>query len=266
MRLEHNASFGFYAAPRVSAAVHVRQPARGGFWGLTKAKANFGLGIKEPSLVESFSNSPFFRGNPDLRPEKSLSFDAGIEQYVGSGRGVFEITYFENRFRNQIGFSITDFRTFEGSFFNIGRSQARGIETGAHAPLIGSLELGASYTWLQSRVLESTVDYDPAFAPGQALFRRPRHSGTVELRWSPSRWTLAATALLVGSRVDSDFSGLGIGRNRAYGTLDLAAIYRLARGLSAYAVVDNALNRVYMDVLGFPSLRAHFRIGLRTEF
>ena len=266
VRLEHNASFGFYAAPRVSAAVHLREQAPGEFWGLTKLKANFGLGIKEPTLVESFSNSPFFRGNPDLQPEKSLSFDTGIEQYLGSGRGVLEVTYFENRFRNQIGFSITDYQTFEGSFFNIGRTEARGIETAGRTPLGRSVELGASYTYLYSKVLESAADYDPAFAAGQSLFRRPRHSGRVDLRWSPARWTLAASVLLVGSRVDSDFSGLGLTRSAAYGTLDFAATYRIGYGLSAYAVVNNALNRDYMDVLGFPALRTNFRIGLRTEF
>jgi vitamin B12 transporter len=266
VRLEHNASFGFYAAPRLSTALHLREPAPGAFFGLTKLKANFGLGIKEPTLVESYSNSPFFRGNPGLRPEKSVSFDAGIEQYFGSGKGVFEITYFENRFRNQIGFSITDYQTFEGSFFNIGRTEARGIETGARAPIGRSVEVGASYTFLHSKVLESTVDYDPAFAAGQALFRRPRNSGRIDVRWSPMRWTLSASTLLVGSRVDSDFSGLGLTRNSGYGTLDFAATYRLYNGLTAYAVVNNALNRAYMDVLGFPALRAHFRLGLRTEW
>ncbi len=209
VRLEHNASFGVYAAPRLSAAVHLRQGTARAFWGLTKLKGSFGLGIKEPTLVESFSNSPFFRGNPDLRPEKSVSFDAGIEQYLAGGRGVLEFTWFENRFRNQIGFAITDYQSFEGSFFNIGRSEARGIEAGLRLPLSDSVELGASHTFLHSKVLESTVDSDPAFAAGQPLFRRPRHSGRVDLCWKPARWTFAASALVVGSRVDSDFSGLG---------------------------------------------------------
>ena len=53
VRLEHNGNFGFFAAPRASVALHVREASGRSFWGLTKIKGNFGLGIKEPTLVES---------------------------------------------------------------------------------------------------------------------------------------------------------------------------------------------------------------------
>jgi len=43
------------------------------------------LGIKEPTLIESFSRSPYFMGNPDLQPEKARSFDAGVEQSLAPG-------------------------------------------------------------------------------------------------------------------------------------------------------------------------------------
>ncbi|MBM3791347.1 MAG: TonB-dependent receptor, partial [Acidobacteria bacterium] len=123
VRLEDNDSFGFFAAPRASLAWHVHRPVPGSPFGLTKIKGNFGMGIKEPTLVESYSDSPFFRGNPDLRPERATSFDAGIEQHFGQDAGVLEIGYFHNHFRDQIGFAITDYQTFSGSFFNIGKSR-----------------------------------------------------------------------------------------------------------------------------------------------
>jgi outer membrane receptor protein involved in Fe transport len=265
VRLENNDSFGFFAAPRISLAFHVHQPSPGSAVGLTKIKGNFGLGIKEPTLVESYSQSPFFRGNPDLKPEKSVSFDAGIEQHFGEGRSLLELTYFDNRFRDQVGFVTTDFTTFEGSFFNIGKTRARGVEGALLLYLSPRWEAGGAYTFLNSRVLEST-SFDPVFAPGQELFRRPRHSGYVDLRWKPGSWTFGATAILVGRRVDSDFSGLGLNRNPGYGILNLMVNYRLSDSISWFVLVNNALDKEYMEALGFPALRAHFRIGLRAGF
>lgn len=265
VRLEHNSSFGYAATPRISAAWLLRQGADG-VLGMTKIKANFGLGIKEPTLVESFSKSPFFLGNPDLEPEKSTSYDIGFEQNFGGGKGLFSLTYYENRFRNQIDFVTTDYTTYAGTFFNTGKTRARGLETGFQRNLLPSLTLAASYTFTDSLVLENPAAFDPVFAPGQPLLRRPRHSGYLDLRWKPGRWTFAATSTLVGSRADSDFSGLGIGRNPAYGVLDLSASFRLFTGAALYLAVNNVLDRSYMEVLGYPALPARFRLGITTGF
>ncbi len=266
VRLEHNDSFGFFAAPRLSFAYHVHEPSSTSRWGLTKFKANFGLGIKEPSLIESFSDSPFFQGNPNLRPERAVSFDAGIEQYFGSGRNAVELDYFENHFRDQVGFEVTDFTTFAGTYFNIGKTRARGIELALRSELGWHWEIAGAYTYMDSKVLESANASDPAFAKGQELFRRPRHSGYLDLHWKPGRWTVGATEILVGDRVDSDFSSLGITRNKGYAVLNLLGSFRMGGGTSLFVAVNNALNASYMEVLGYPALRANFRIGIRAGY
>ncbi len=262
VRLEHNQSFGFYATPRLSLALHLRQTAPGTFWGLTQIRANFGLGIKEPSLIESFSDSPFFHGNPNLLPEKSVGYDVGFEQSMG--RGALQVTWFDNRYRDQIGFVVTDFTTFAGTFFNLGKSRARGVETILRKDLGPHWEVAGSYTRLDSKVLESTSP-DPIYARGQELLRRPRHSGSIDLRWKPvPRVMLGATGLAVGNRADSDFSSLGMTRNPGYGVLNLLANFKVNETISFFAVVNNALNKKYMEVLGYPALRANFRIGIRA--
>jgi iron complex outermembrane receptor protein/vitamin B12 transporter len=266
VRVEHNGSFALAAAPRLSLAWHARQPAPDSLLSLTKIKANFGTGIKEPTLVESFSKSPYFQGNPDLKAEKSTSYDVGIEQYFSNGKGAVEVSFFENRFRNQIDFITTDYSTFAGTFFNIGKTRARGIETNFQQSFGRYVELSGSYTFLDSVVLENIAAFDPALAQGQPLLRRPRHSGYLDLKWKPGRWTFGATGTLVGRRADSDFAGLEFTRNPAYGVLDLLASFRLFSGSFVYVVVNNALDRKYMEVLGYPALPARFRIGFTTGF
>jgi vitamin B12 transporter len=263
VRIEHNQNFGFYATPRFSLAVHVRQSSAG-FWGLTKIKANYGMGIKEPSLIESYSQSPYFKGNPDLKPEKSVCFDSGIEQYFADGRGMLELTFFESRYRDQINFVTTNYSTFEGTYINLGRTRARGVETGIGRELGARWDIAGGYTYLDSKVLESAITWDPAFAAGQQLFRRPKHSGYGELRWKPGRWVFQATGIFVGNRVDSDFVGLELTRSRCYGILNFSASFRFSANIALYSVVENVLDRNYMEVLGYPALPRHFRIGLRA--
>jgi vitamin B12 transporter len=266
VRLDHNESFGFFASPRLSFAALARQPGANGALGMTKIKANFGLGIKEPTLMESFSASPYTKGNPDLRPEKTVSFDAGIEQHFNSDRGTLEFTYFQNHFRDQIGYAISDPVTYAGSYFNIGKSRARGLETSLSLDLLWKLSFSGAYTFLDSEVLESTSSFDPVYAEGNELLRRPRHSGNVVLRWKPGRWTFGATAILVGTRADSDFSSLGMTSNKGYTVVNLLANFRLMNDMSLFTAVNNVANEQYMEVLGYPALRRNFRVGLRAGF
>ncbi|MFQ5724489.1 MAG: TonB-dependent receptor domain-containing protein, partial [Terriglobia bacterium] len=152
-RVEDNDSFGTSVVPRTSLAYLLRQGS--GWLGTTKLKFNFGLGIKEPTLVESFSPSPFFQGNPALGPERIRSFDFGAEQRFGHDRGKLEVNWFDNRFRDLIAFTF-DFVTFTGTFENIGRSKAKGAEVILElAPGAGLRGVG-TYTFLDSQVTEST--------------------------------------------------------------------------------------------------------------
>jgi outer membrane cobalamin receptor len=263
-RVEDNDSFGVSAVPRASLAYFLRSG--GGPWGSTKLKFNFGLGIKEPSLLESFSIGPFSLGNPDLAPERARSFDFGVEQRFWYDRGKLEANFFDNRFRDLIAFEISSFVPLEGSFFNIGRTRARGSElVGEIAPL-DSLRARGSYTFLDSRVTESGTVFDPVFEEGTQLLRRPKHSGAIEVFWDWRRLNLTSTAAFVGRRTDSDFSLLGLTESAGYTKWDLAWSYRSSYRLTYYGVVENLLNCDYMEVLGFPALKLTFRAGARVDF
>ena len=64
-------------------------------------------------------------------------------------------------------------------------------------------------------------------------------------------------------RLDSDFLGFGINHAAGYARVDLGAWYAINSRVTAYANVENALNRHYEEVVGFPALHANFRAGMR---
>src|SRR5206468_3149879 len=117
-RVERNDSFGTAFVPRATVVYVAHQPSAD--IGETRLKASAGTGIKEPTMLESFSASPFFRGNPHLEPERSRSVELGIEQRVANDRAKFELTYFDNRYRDIISLVTTNPSTFEAQFSNIG--------------------------------------------------------------------------------------------------------------------------------------------------
>jgi vitamin B12 transporter len=265
-RVEHNDSFGTATVPRGS-IVYVAHASSGSL-GDTRVKASAGLGIKEPTVLQSFSPSPFFKGNPDLQPERSRTVEAGIEQRFASDRARIEATWFDNRYRNLIATRTTDPATFASEYFNIGLTSARGAEIALDVAPVTALRGRAGYTLLVSDVLESTAPTNPVFQQGQWLFRRPRHSGFVGATLSVNRVTADITGVFIGRFVDSDFASLEppILSNPGYTTWDARVSYRVTAQLRALLSVDNLTDASYMEPLGYPALGRAARVGLRFGF
>jgi vitamin B12 transporter len=266
VRFEHNDSFGNAAVPRGSIAV-VAHSSSGAF-GQTRLKASAGTGIKEPTILQSFSRNDFFLGNPDLEPERSRTVDAGVEQRLLNDRVKIDFTWFDNHYRNIISTRTLSFDPFRSQYFNIGAGRARGVElTGEVAPT-SQLHAQVGYTLNGSEVTHSAAEGDSVFGVGQWLFRRPRHSGFAEVSWIDRRVSLDLFGSIVGQRVDSDFSALEppITINQGHTTWDVRASYELSRRLAVTAAIDNLANADYMEPLGYPALGRAFRVGIRAGF
>ncbi len=128
----------------------------------TKLRAHVGNGYRAPSLFERFGTS-FFGGfyaplgDPRLRPERSIAFDAGIDQSLKNNKLRLSATYFYTRLQEVIGFDFsgkinpaTDpFGRFFG-YLNTGGGLARGLELSANASPTRSLDVFVSYTFTNS--------------------------------------------------------------------------------------------------------------------
>ncbi len=259
--------FGTKLTPKVSAVFFARRGSNTA--GATKLRASYGEGIKAATLVEAFSPSPFFLGNPGLRPERARSFDAGIEQLLLNERLRLEATYFENRFRDQIIF-VSDPATFGPiklsnglltSFINNDRARARGVELSVTARPMRRLSFGGNYTLTDSALIEAR---DAKSEIGLPLLRRPKHSGSLNVSWTGEKFEANLDAFFIGRRRDLDpvtFSRFAY--NQGYAKVDLAGSYRLSPRISAFARIENLLNQEYQEVLGYPAYRLNFSAGLR---
>jgi outer membrane receptor protein involved in Fe transport len=137
------------------------------------------------------------------------------------------------------------------------------VETVLRARLLPRLLLNSAYTYTSSQYLDNPSPYDAIYNPGQPLLRRPKHSATVMLSYLGTKWSGNVGGSFVGRRSDSDFDNFGINHAAGYVRVDVGGWYAVNRRITAYANVQNVLDRRYNEVVGYPALPVNFRAGMR---
>lgn len=261
-RYVHNESFGDKVVPQLAVTALVTEGDQ--LLSGTRLRFAYANGIQEPSFQESFGITGTFptNPNPDLKPERNRSFEAGVEQRLFGTRAALVGSYFNNLFSDQIAFT-SDPVTFIGKFVNINQSLAHGAELELQARLRSTVMLNAAYVYTSSQVLSNPQSTDPLFATGAALLRRPKHAGTLLLTYNGRRWGGDVGGSFVGHRADSDFLGFGVNHTPGYARVDVGVWLALNPRVTAYVNVENALNAHYEEVTGYPALKANFRAGMR---
>ena len=231
----------------------------------TRLHASFGTGIRPPSGFELA-----FTDNPQLKPERTRSIDAGIEQRLFSDRLLLDGTYFYNRYYDLIvtlGGSLAELSHYQSA--NLANSRAEGAEFSARVRPARSVFISGSYTLLETRILslDGSTGLAPApFQVGQPLTRRPEHSGNVVATFTHGRIIADATGYFRGKTLYEEpnlgATG-GLFWNPGYANVGLNLNYALGHGLTAYGNLRNALNWHYEEVFGFPSPRLNFVAGLK---
>ncbi|HUS06145.1 MAG TPA: TonB-dependent receptor, partial [Bryobacteraceae bacterium] len=131
----------------------------------TKLRAHAGNGYRVPSLYERFGSSFYFGsfspyGDPFLRPERLLAFDAGIDQYLAGNRVRVRGTFFYTRIQEAIVFdsssAINNYGRF-GGYTNARGGLARGLELSVDATPARGLSLNTSYTYTNADERQSTL-------------------------------------------------------------------------------------------------------------
>jgi len=265
-RFVHNGAFGNTGVPRIALTLLAL---RGGevFSG-TRLRFSYATGFKEPRLEESFAGPPFSAPNTTLKPERNRAFEAGLLQNLFGNRYAFTATYFNNLYYDRIDYA-TNPVTFIGQYVNVDKSFAQGAEVELQGKILPKLFLNTAYTYTSTEILQAPVCTAANFCDptvlgvGEPLLRRPKHSATTLLTYSGKRWGANLGGSFVGRRKDSDFLGFGINHAAGYVRVDMGGWYALTSRVTAYVTLQNALDKQYQEVVGYPALGANFRAGMR---
>lgn len=269
VRLEDNQVHGRYGTFRVGAAYRLPGNAR--------LRASVGTGFKEPTFPETFGGG-YVIGNPALKPERSRSWELGVERGLAQGRVMVSATYFDQRFRNLVDFTFAPAPPDTANYYNVAAATADGLEFGLHVNPGAGVQVEGTYTWLHSRVDDPGLDPGSGaeFAAGTSLLRRPAHSANVAVGLDLRHVArLHVAAHYAGTRADQDFSTYPFPRVTlpAFTTVDVTAgrdLWRAGPGgrpaVALHFRVQNLFDARYETVKNFPGRRRTAFLGADVRF
>lgn len=217
--------------------------------------ASYGTGIRPPG-----GSNLAFTNNPALKPERTESYDIGIEQRFLNNKVSLDATYFHNDYRDLIvslGGSLSSLSQFYTD--NLAKANAKGVEAGAKYRPATWISVTGNYTWLETEVLSLNGGIglvQQYFYLGQPLLREPKQSGSALVNFHYGKVDANLTGYFRGRDLDVEpnygaFGGLF--RNGGYVNAGINVNYRLRGNLTVYANLRNALDRHYEEIYGYPA-------------
>ena len=214
--------------------------------GRTNVRASYGEGFRAPSLYQLYD--PTY-GNSALNPERSKSYDIGVDQQLGGDRAAFSLTAFRRTIEGQIDF---DFGT--SRYFNLGRTRAKGVEAMLTLKPVDALTFTAAYSYIDARNRDT----------GARLPRRPTNVVSVSADY---RWQFGLSAGATVTMTSDSFNNASLTqRIDGYARLDIRASLPINEHLEIYGRVDNVTDEEYATVYGYSTYGRSAFGGVRVRF
>jgi vitamin B12 transporter len=251
--VRHDWNSGFAASTTWRTTASQRFPATG-----TRLHSSVGTGITNPNFIEQFGFFVgTFIGNPTLKPEQSIGWDAGVEQTFLNGRIVTDVTYFASDFEDKITFGVGPSGIFTTPVNVPGISPRRGVETTLKFNPVDWFSLTASYTYTDARLADGTPE-----------IRRPRHTAAASatVRFAGGRGRATVNLVYNGTMPDTWFrfplTPVELG---AYTTLGGVIEYDVTKNATVYVRGENIFNEQYEEVFSTRAPGAVVLAGLKLR-
>jgi vitamin B12 transporter len=228
----------------------------------TRLKASYGTGFRAPALFDRYGVDSYgYMGNPNLRPERSQGWEAGIETDLpipaAMGNATLAVTYFNNRITDLIELVYSPVYTS----VNIASASTQGIETTFALRLNQWLQADLAYTYTDARNLQT----------GTQLLRRPYNQAAADLRITPiEKLTIAPELTYTGAFQDyligDNGEGQGTGLAPSGLILNLNITYQLYPHIKLFAWGKNLSNSRFEPVSGYITPGASGLFGVQVGF
>lgn len=130
----------------------------------TTLRASAGRSFKSPTIRQLYYDIPFYhspfyiRSNPDLEPETSIGYSAGVEQWLFNNNAILNLGFFRNDIDDMVVTESAN-ETYNGQelriYRNVEQAMTQGIEFSARMQFGPNFLVYAAYTFTDSENKET---------------------------------------------------------------------------------------------------------------
>ena len=193
-------------------------------------RGGMGTGFRAPGFDEQFYKEEGYRGNPDLKLEKSRTYEIGLRLEEKGGSYFLDIATFRTKLKNPV-INTTDEEGFD-TLAQQRTATLRGIEVQTQL-VKGPWSGKAQYTYTDTDNTEDLRAHNPV-----------RHLASIRIGLSPTpKLTLETELVHRGKREDDSYSGDSVNLLNLYGFYDVNKNLRL--GLALHNATDKKYDQYY---------------------
>ena len=220
------------------------------------SRVSVGSAFQSPTLDQLYGP---FGANPDLQPQVSTSYEAGLQIADPAGAWRANVSVFQRNIERIV--------TYDGTlgYQNQDELRDRGVELEAAAPFGGRWRMDGNLTYVHGRL--RSPDGAGGTTESSDFFRRPPVTGLLGLTYRAkapftARLTGAYTSKRPDVYFDADFSRVET-QLGAYLIVNLYAEYELLkqRNLTLFGEVRNLTDTDFTEVTGYGTLGVTPRLG-----
>lgn len=250
LRLDHHEAYGNHWNPRGYAVYYLTDE--------ITIKGGVSSAFRAPTLREvskgygtsTEGGNGIIYGNPDLKPEKSVSEEISIAYNHESGFDA-SLTLFNTDFKNK----LTSYNTGNPdplsnlnlyTYDNVGKANVKGVEVATGIPIAKDWKLSMNYTYTDSERKSDDEKLGNGISlKGYPLDKTPKHMANAKLDWQFNEdLNLYTRAQYTGEQVwAAQRNGSKVPRYRSgYTTMDVGATYQLLKNTKLNFAVLNIGN------------------------
>ncbi|MGQ9500036.1 MAG: TonB-dependent receptor plug domain-containing protein [Dissulfurimicrobium sp.] len=263
--------------PRKEELDHVT--ARGGlvykFTDNLRLKGNVGTAFRAPAPDELATDyvsqlGTHYVGNPDLTPEKSTTYDAGVDYSKGLFKS--DLAFFHTDFKDKI-LSYYNNALKAQTFKNVDGATIQGIEANISYDVGLALGLDVSvepFMNITYKTRYSSKDELEITKYGKTLLYIPKWTSAFGIRAGQDKWDARLIANYTGSEKVQDWAppsnGKDVVNKGGFTVVDIKGSYRPVKNLEITGSVENLFDRKYEYVRSYPMPERTFMVGAKWLF
>ncbi|WP_449245024.1 TonB-dependent receptor plug domain-containing protein [Desulfobacca acetoxidans] len=219
-------------------------------FGKTTLRASIGQAFRPPTVYELYrtytgSYGTVYASNPDLKPETTTSWDAGVEQRLWKGAKI-AVTYFDNHIDDLIYSTATDPSLSRYEKENAGKATSQGVEVEIEQKVASWMRLFANFTYTDAKITENAKKPETV---GKRLTDVPECMYNVGAYFSWKRLSGSLIGRYVGKSYSTDENTDTV--NHVFGSYDpffvadMKVAYAFTPSATLSFSIDNMFNEKY---------------------